>query len=80
MVAAFREDATSLATVAHELRLRPDDIRDLTFGLVLQSAGPDSPAGRPKHENAFRPDLRLVRSRSTGDTSLNLFQLACDLH
>jgi len=60
VLGALREDRTSLAAIAKELHVEADELRHLTFGLVVRSAGAEVPstAGTSRPEV---PRLRLVR-------------------
>lgn len=57
---SLRADKVSLASVARELFVEPDELRHLTFGLLLQSLGNTGQDGIDVRELSH-PTLRLVR-------------------
>lgn len=57
---ALRADKTPIAAVAKDLLVETDELRDLTFGLLVRSAGTDTTLGFVGAPSE-RPKLRVVR-------------------
>ncbi|MFE5367077.1 ImmA/IrrE family metallo-endopeptidase [Streptomyces mirabilis] len=56
--AALRSEGTRSADVARDLHLRPADLNDLIFGLVVTAQDGD---GQPHQDMSSRPQLSIVR-------------------
>ncbi|MCX5186119.1 hypothetical protein [Streptomyces sp. NBC_00268] len=56
--AALRSEGTRSADVARDLHLRPADLNDLIFGLVVTAQDGDE---QPHQDMSGRPQLSIVR-------------------
>lgn len=65
----LREDGISFSSLANELHVDPDELRHLTFGLVVRSAG-EEPVFSSNARHVGIRDLRLVDARGDRNPSL----------